>query len=109
MKRTTDLDKLLSNRNVWEYCWGEIIQFHHIGEYDIIEYYPWWYEEGESTYESNRNLVHFAIYIDGKDIGEYAPSLDDAIVAAIAYKYEGQSSAVKYFMRMIKRIEGGKT
>jgi len=82
--------------------WGPIIEMHQIGPYTILEFL-----EDTSNYDNpsawerhGRTLWH--VYIDGKNTGVAALSLDAALAGAIAYRRDGaDSTAGDYFIRMV--------
>lgn len=84
------------------FSWGPVLEVHQIGPYTIVEYL-----EDTSTYDSpaawarhGRTLWH--VYIDGKNAGMSALSLDAALAGAIAFRRDGaNSTAGDYFMRMV--------
>lgn len=98
-KRTTDLEQLEHGA---PFTWGEIVTLHKIGPYTIAEYKCWQRVDCliKRGIVSDKTLFH--IWIDGRDCGQSWPTLDSAIVAAIAYRAEGPNSqAAHYFMRMV--------
>lgn len=111
MERTTDLNFLI--RHIYMginnkiYTWGEIITIHHIGDYDIVEYYPWKVDgvtvlTGSPDYDDRS----FSIYIYGKCLSTSYGSLDEALVGCVAHKYDGcNTRAVGYFFGGIGREE----
>ena len=87
----TDLKGIKKNRG--SYWLGPVQKIHEIGEYAFVEYLDRVFEEE----------TFYSIFINGESISRTAPSLDKAIVVAIAYKHEGPNSqAATYFMKMIK-------
>ena len=87
------------------FCWGRITAIHHFGEYEIIEYLemkriPFGDNSGvniSSTEVSNTTYFH----INGTS--NSAPTLEMAIIEAIAMKYDGlNTQAHVYFARAIQ-------
>ena len=80
-----------------EYHFGHIEATHEIGDYQIIESVRTTEVNGESKTEK---LFH--TYLDFNDMHESYYTLDEAIIGAIAGKYEGLNHrANRYFCRMI--------
>lgn len=102
---TTDIKKLKRNSNP-EYApftWGQIIKIQEIGEYSIVEFYPW-VTDGctVKTGVPNFKKVCFHGWVNEHDCSQSWESLDAAIAGVIAYKYEGCNHwADRYFMKMI--------
>lgn len=68
---------------------GPVQQIHTIGEYTFVEYE----RNGKSA---------FSIFVEGESISHGKSTLDAALAAAIAYKYDGLNSQASYhFMKMI--------
>lgn len=75
------------------FVWGKIINIYTIGDYQIIEYI------------SDKDETLFHIYINFSDTNWSVRTLDQALVAAIAYKQEGpNSSAHRYFFKMLDMV-----
>ena len=90
-KDTTDLDKL---KNGEKFTWGNVIAFHNVGPYDIVEYDK--IMHGENTGRA------FHIYIDGKSQSRGYDSLDAALVGCVAINNDGlNTKADRYFMKMV--------
>lgn len=72
-----------------EYTWGDAVNVHCIGEYQIVEAI----KKGETHYHG---------YINYNDINTSYSSLDSALVGCIGTKYEGgNGKAAMYFCKMI--------
>ena len=72
------------------FVWGEVVQIHIIGEYQIIEYIK---EDGKSGFHP---------YINFNDISHSYNTLDESLIGVISYKYDGcNSQASLFFNRMI--------
>ena len=83
---------------------GRYVQTHEIGEYTIVEYKGKVYENSTpkvpTQYEEDSS---FAPFINGRRICSSYETLDEAIVGAIAVKYDGGNTrADTYFMKAIK-------
>lgn len=69
---------------------GRIQNLYRILDYIIVEY-----QDEIKTY--------FAVYVNKKLTNELYDTIEEAMVGAVAYKYEGpQSQALKYFFKMVK-------
>ena len=92
--KTTKLNKI---RDGFPFTWGELIKIHTIGEYDIIEYFDK-DEDGKTTI-----TIQFHLYVFNEDTCRSYDSLDEALLGAIAYKYEGSNChhLVEYIKRML--------
>ena len=72
-----------------EYSWGNVLNIHCIGEYQIVE-------------ATKENKTHWHGYIDYKDTNTSYDSLDSALVGCIGIKYEGSNGkAAMYFCKMV--------
>jgi len=83
---------------------GQFVDFHTLGEYSIVEYKPTTFDgcspKIPKQYEKESN---FHPYINGQDTNTSYNSIEEAIVGAIAYKYDGGNTrAHEYFMKSIK-------
>jgi hypothetical protein len=97
--KTTDLDGLRDGIN---FTWGKLVKIHDSGQYTIVEYYPYIYENNCGTNKFNYSIREFSCYIDRKPIGHSCYSYDEALITCIAYKYDGcNSQAAAFFVRMI--------
>lgn len=91
---------IMANWRLWDTYWlGEIFQTHEIGPYGFVEYVM---RNG-----ADEGKVAYSIFVDDKPISLSVGSLEEAMVSAVAYKYEQNimSSAPVYFMRMIGATE----
>jgi hypothetical protein len=84
-EKTTDLD-----RDRRRFTWGKVVDVHEIGPYAFIE--AIWKVKGPSNGKTG-----FFVYIDGKDMGTSAPTLDGALLLAI-FKKHGQDGAAAGFV-----------
>lgn len=74
-----------------EYTWGDVVNVHCIGEYQIVE------AIGKRDEE-----VQWHGYINYRDTNTSYSSLDSALVGCIGIKYEGgNGKAAMYFCRMV--------
>lgn len=75
-----------------QYNWGQVIETHTIGEYQIIE----------AVEKGSNSKRLFSAYLNFKSISCSYYSLDEALVGLLAYKYDGcNSRADGYFCKMI--------
>lgn len=82
--------------------WGPIDAVHEVGPYQIVEYRRDMSNAGQVEMYADHGTTCFHPYIDGKDTSHSYPSLDAALVGAIAIRAEGPNGrAATYFMRMI--------
>ena len=71
------------------FVWGDVINVHCIGEYQIIE----------AEYKGN---VEYHGYINYNDIHFSYTSLDEALIGLIGIKYDGrETTAPYYFAKMV--------
>lgn len=108
METTTNLFQLKKLRSGAKFTWGEIIRFHHVGPYDIVEYHPDKRTETGRilTGETDPDQIKFYCYMCSLDLGISCESLEEALATCMAYKYDGiNSQAARFFMRMIGRGE----
>lgn len=90
LREATIEEKVIFIRS--EFVWGEIKNVHLIDDYQIIEFYD---RDDGKRYQS---------YVNFKDTHCSYESLEEAIVGAISYKYDGcNSKADIYFWRMVGR------
>jgi hypothetical protein len=91
-KETTDLEEL---KNGAPYTWGKLIKIHEIGDYAIVE--ALWYDRTNKVSE-----VKYHSYVNKKCTGHAFSSLDEALIYAISYKYDGlNTKADLYFCRSV--------
>lgn len=81
------------------FVWGRIIEVHSIGPYEIVEFRPGPIK-GPALDE---NLREFHVFIAGKDASVAAPTLDLALLLAIAYVASAGNdpSAARYAARAL--------
>ena len=100
-EETTDLEKLKTGV---KFTWGELIQIHHIGEYDIVEYYNLKRDGVRVTNSIDYDSISFHGYLNGISTSHSYLSLDAALVGLVARKHDGHNShAGYYFMKMIAK------
>ncbi len=77
--------------------WGRITEVHSIGPYDIVEFI---WKDIKGGLAGKRG---FGVFVAGRDAGISAPTLDGALLLAIAYRAEGgkSTSAALYMTRML--------
>lgn len=89
MKKSTNLHNLKKGH---PFTWGSLIEIHHIGDYHVVEFLE------------KDNAPGFFPYVNGEHFSRSFPTMDEALSAAIGFKYEGHNSqAAHYFMKMIWR------
>lgn len=85
---TEDNYRILSENGINDnFVWGEIQKVHTVGDIQIVEY--------ASRHEDNKTQYH--IYVDGKDSRLASNTLDEAILGALGFKYDGRNSQFAYF------------
>jgi len=85
------------------YRWGKIKEIHEIGEYLIVEYWGFIYENSSATKEYNKHSI-FHPYVNCTDTNRSLNTLDEALAFCIAYKAEGPNTrAHQYFIKGIKK------
>lgn len=103
-KRTTDLEKLKKGS---PFTWGKVIAIHSISTYDVVEYHSW--ERKDSRIidgQADLKDFSFHIYVNGNDCCETFDSLDAALAACIAYKFENSDHrADRYFIAGLKNLK----
>lgn len=89
IKKATMEEKVIFIR--CQFSWGDIVNIHLIDDYQIIE----------AIYHGKKS---YHPYVNFKDTHCSYESLEEAIVGAISYKYDGcNSKADFYFWRMVGR------
>lgn len=84
-----------------KYTWGKLVKIHEIGEYKVVEYFSYKYENNHRT-DGYEETASFHPYINDQDTNNSYESLDAALVGVIAYKQDGPNSqAARFFMKMI--------
>ncbi len=86
LKKTTDLALIEIGH---PFVFGEVIKIHKIGDFAFIE-----------AKEAGQDVM-FYVYTNGKEAGYRYDTLDSAISAAIAFKYDCSINAARYFMKSI--------
>ena len=100
----TTLKKLAGPRGAPDgsrFPWGPIVKIHEVGPYQIVEYL-----DDRSSYPRTQQEGHgrtmYQPWVNGRSTSTSWPSLDAALVGAIAYQAEGPNGqAAYYFLRMI--------
>jgi len=96
-----DLEKMTTDKR-GGFTWGKLVEIHHIGDYDIVEFHP--RVSGRTgTYEAKALFHPFAC---GGDICESHLSLDVALIAAITHKATGGTMGAPWIVKMLG-IEAG--
>jgi len=73
-----------------EFSWGRITNVYCVGEYIIFEYIN----------SPNGEILYHA-YIDYENVPTSYLTLDQCLIGTIAYKYEDNDRAARYFYKMI--------
>ncbi len=102
---TTELNKLKKGQ---KFTWGKVIKIHEIGEYAIVEFIetP---DEPDKVDENYKPVISFFAYVPatmttGENDHTGYDSMDAALAACIAFKYEGYGHrADRYFMKMLEK------
>lgn len=83
--------------------WGPIQHIHRIGRYEVVEYL----RDASNMHSDDpdrtkHGTLHFHPFVDGIDTSRSYRTIEEAVVGAIAYAYDGvNSQAATYFSRMI--------
>jgi hypothetical protein len=85
---------VLTKEQIKEFPWGQVLQIHSIGDFDIVEYI--------STDNGN---VYYSVYVDGTDGIGYADTLDEAILTALGYKYLDCNNQFASFARKMLEMD----
>lgn len=64
------------------YTWGEIVNIHEVGPYQIVEYFPNYL----NLNMSRPNHAMFHVYVDKKDASRGSYTLEGALLIAIGVK-----------------------
>lgn len=87
------------DRSALDYWLGPAVSFCEIAEYGFVQYEETDFHNGPN-YGKLTGKTRWSIYINGHSISLSAASLDEALVAVIAYKRDGcNSQAAKFFMK----------
>lgn len=82
--------------SIENFTWGKVLKVHEIGEYKIVEY-----DEYEHTHTKVlTGCIRFHAFLGERDLRRCSHTLDEAIILAIASKYE-EDRAVPYIMKML--------
>ena len=76
-----------------ELPWGRIVKTHCIGDIQIIE----WHND-------KNNVDGFSIYVDFESKSMGSDNLDDALISAIALKYNADG-AIPWILKMLGRLK----
>lgn len=86
------------------FCWGQIVAWHEAGPYLIVEYHPW-KVDGCTVLTGMPNLekTQFKPYADGTEVHSSWNTLEAALVHAMAYKHDNDSTgmSVQYVLRLL--------
>lgn len=95
-----ELDDILSDKpNYWL---GPILDVHYFAEFAFVEYNRRNFGTSARVHGELTNEAGFSIFANGQSISRGVNSLEDGVITAIAYKYDGcNSQAADFFRRMI--------
>lgn len=79
------IDKIKGGERFWL---GHVESIQEIGEFAFVEYV-----------DKKHDRYGFAVFIQGVSIGQSASTLDDAMLVALAYKYDGANSPIAELTR----------
>ncbi len=88
MNTTTDLMDVRAKHK--KFTWGNPIQWHDYGAYNILEY--------QEIFNGEKRGIKFHIYVDGVSTSHCAESLEEAIIVAICLKYDGINTHLPYYI-----------
>lgn len=80
METTTDLRIIIKSPRL--FTWGKVVQIQEMGSYTIVEYK-----------DHLTDATKFHVYVDGRDTSNSTPTLEGALVMAIAIKHLDSSEA----------------
>lgn len=84
------------------FIWGPVLDIHTIGEYQIVEYNPPVFKNCQATGEYKLEETNYSVYKNWTSLNVSEPTLDGALIIAIAQKHDGlNSKAGFYFKKMI--------
>lgn len=108
MERTTEISKLW--RFPESFTWGHVERIWVIGAYTIASFHPWKVIGCSiQTGEPQMGLLHYHVWIDGKDCSESFDSLESAMAGAVAYAIEGAGHRADfYFMAALRDVMVGR-
>ena len=85
-----------------KFVWGTVVEIHEITpDIHVVEY---WEPKGkyERTKDSLEDVIMFHPFVATKDINRSCYSMEEAVITAIAIKYDGQNTQADYFFtRMV--------
>jgi len=87
----------ITDKQVEKFPWGRVLYVHQCGDISVVEYES--YNE-----KSNKNSRLFHPYVAGEDIRHSLGSLEEAMITAYTYKYNGlnQDALVSGIVRALK-------
>lgn len=88
LDKTTDLEAVRKDR--YRFTWGYASEIYDVGPYTIVE-----------------AKEHFHVYVDGKNTGVSALTLDGALILAIAHKHLEKNEA-RYMAMAAAKVLGVK-
>jgi hypothetical protein len=82
------------------FCWGRVVAVHKVGDHEIIEYLDRKMDGCTITYElTDKHMFHV------NNVGQSCNTLDEALLTAIAVKYDGVNTQAHSFMSRAIGIE----
>ncbi len=77
--RSSNLNDILSGV---PFKHGRVRQIMNVGDYAFVEYLPW----SNNPLETVQSTLLFHVYVGGEDTSASWPTLDDALIAGVAFK-----------------------
>jgi len=95
-----DIEEIKKERS---FVWGEMIAWHELGPYTLVEYHPWKRKGCSVLRGIPSEEIAFYGWIDSKSSGESWPTLETGIAGLIGKKYAGLNNGGVgyYFCKMI--------
>lgn len=94
MSHTTNLAALRIEPK--RFTWGEVVTIHDIGRYSLVEF-------NSSDHRANEGAHRYSVYVDGEAIGHGYGSLDQALIAAIAWGNGHGASEAACAWKMLRK------
>lgn len=88
-----------------EFVWGPVKAVHEIGLYSIVEAHPQIFKGCAGTGRYDMKKTTFHPYVNGECTSCAYNTLDEALAASIAFRYEGHSHRADiYFLAALKQV-----
>lgn len=81
--------------------WGQPLQAIQIGNIDLVEI-KW--KPGISNLDYEKNPTSWFIWVNGEDTGQSAETLDEAVIVALAHKYDQKYSGAPMFVKRLLKM-----